>query len=199
MSEKLSVRGKYAAYLVQEGPPCCGLSHGLTDWFESQTDLEEFIDSNYPGAEWPSPAGAAEGSSEKPVDQTENTEPEDGKAPEPSPSESVDEDDHEDAEVEGDEGEDEEGDEDEEDEDGDDDEVDDGISIAWTGTFENLCEDMHYQAQVVRVRFFEDLNSNHPDKKVDFSYDDSEPTPPVPEALRGYFDEWLASGELAFC
>ena len=200
MSQPLSVRGKYAAYLVQEGPPCCGLSHGLTDWFDSKTDLEDFVDSNYPGAEWPSPAGTGEGVPETPVGQTENAGTEAGEAPEPSQSES-DENTHENAEVEEeeeDEDEDEEG-EDEEDEDGEEDDADDGISIAWAGTFENLCEDMHYQAQVVRVRFFEDLNSNNPDKRVEFSYDDSEPTPPVPEALRGSFDEWLASGELAFC
>ena len=215
MSSQSSVRGKYAAYLEQSGPACCGLSHGFTDWFDSEADLVEYVESNYPGADWP---GSNDEASTKGGESEEGQNSTDALGTSQSPlaehtatgndidtinapldmsvglNADADADDSD-----GDE-DDEDEDEDEDDEDDEDEEPEeDDISISWVGSFEDLCESPKYQAQVVRVRFFEDLKVDHPDKKVEFSYDDNVPTPPVPEHLRDLFDKWLASGEMAFC
>lgn len=209
MSSQSSVRGKYAAYLEQSGPACCGLSHGFTDWFDSEADLTDYIDFNYPGAAWP---GSNEEVPTKGVesDEGQNNKGALGESEPPSVETPATENDSDtvnapldmsvglNADADAD---DSDGDEDDEEEEDDEDEEpeEDDISISWAGSFEDLCESPKYQAQVVRVRFFEDLEVDHPDKKVEFSYDDNVLTPPVPEHLRDLFDKWLASGEMAFC
>jgi hypothetical protein len=182
-----SVRGKFVAYLIQEAPACCHGAHGLTAWCDSEDDLREHIEENFPGAflpakDVPEAFDAVSGLASNPAT---------GQADTVSGGSEVKES-HDAVPGEGS-GSEEEGEEDE------DFEEDLDTSVVWSGTFEKLCEDQAYQAQVVRVRFFSDFNHDHPDQKVEFSYSDSDPTPSVPEALRDAFDEWLASGEQAFC
>lgn len=216
MSSNSSVRGKYAAYLEQSGPACCGLSHGFTEWFDSEDELIRHININYPGADWPSSTDDAPTGEQNSEDENNRSDTSVGSEPpsadilETAPETGGASDtinapldmsvglnadvgaDAADGEDDEDEDEDDEEDEDEEPE-------EDDVSISWAGTFEDLCESSQYQAQVVRVRFFEDLRVGHPDKKVEFSYDDNVPTPPVPGHLHDLFDKWLASGEMAFC
>jgi hypothetical protein len=210
MSSQSSVRGKYAAYLEQSGPACCGLSHGFTDWFDSEADLAEYIDSNYPGADWPGSTDEASTKGEEIEDGQNNAaavgDSEPPLAENPSTGNDIDTINapldmsvglNLDAGADDSDGDEDEEEEDEEEEDEESEE--DDISISWAGSFEDLCESPQYQAQVVRVRFFEDLKVDHPDKQVEFSYDDNVPTPSVPEHLRDLFDKWLASGAMAFC
>ena len=205
MSSQSSVRGKYAAYLEQSGPACCGLSHGFTDWFDSESELTEYIDFNYPGANWPVSTDEASTKGEE-VEDGQNSAVDLGDsgpqlAENPATGNEID---TSNAPIDMSVGlnadagaDDSDGDENEEEE--DDESEEDDISISWAGSFEDLCKSPQYQAQVVRVRFFEDLKVDHPDKQVEFSYDDNVLTPSVPEHLCDLFDKWLASGAMAFC
>lgn len=187
-----TVRGKFAAYLIETGPPSGGEFHGLTDWCDTKAGLWEWINMNFPGASMPDNQEELKGSG---TAQAAGSPPEAAVAPKSDQTEEPTAEFSEKSEAN-------EGPKDEEgEEDGDewgDWEGETKTTVAWLGTFERLCVDQNYHAQVVRLRFFEDYNQDHRDERVRFSYGDSDLVPPVAEALRDAFDEWLVSGELSF-
>ena len=96
-------------------------------------------------------------------------------------------------------------DDDEEDDDAADDdaseegEVDSTLQVKWLGSFQELCADMGGQAQIVRLRFYEDLESSLIKRHFGAQKTDLvSTTPPMPDGLRNDFSTWLKDGALEF-
>ncbi len=86
-----------------------------------------------------------------------------------------------------------------EDDDSEDEEGDSSLCIQWIGSFEELCIEMEEQGQIVRLRFYEELEPSLIKKYFGLKYKDlvSE-TPAMPDDLRSEFSQWLIGGTLDF-